>query len=254
MGKKNKNSAVFSIARDILVGCLVFCLVWLICLGIAQGIRNSPRFKIKEISYDPAISFMRSSRLNMLKGKSIFTVNLKAFEQYLQEQYPEISQIRLVRRFPDQIFVLARRRQPLAELRTKSKDVVVDSDGVAISFTPINVKEPLPIVGGLADNLPFALGSSVKSQDVQIALKIIKNFEANKYLAPYRIIKMDITNLSQIEFYMTDSFRVIVDQSNIDEQMRMLSFMLAQAKLKMDEVSYLDLRFKEPIISKKQNS
>ena len=80
----------------------------------------------------------------------------------------------------------------------------------------------------------------------------IEQFEKNRFLAlHYKVIKIDVGHLSQIEIYLSDTFKIIFDQTDIPKKIQMLHLFLSQAKVKEDEVNYIDLRFKEPIVGRK---
>src|SRR5207247_10389142 len=106
MKKKNKKpSLVLIVFRNLIVGILVLWRSIVAGGKVADSFKRSERFKIKTVVVDPSLALIASNRLSALKGKSIFAVNLKNLERQLQLQYPEITQLKLIKRFPDQIEV-----------------------------------------------------------------------------------------------------------------------------------------------------
>ena len=252
MKRKNKEPLIsFGFVRNLVVGILMIFFLCLAAQRVIVDIKTSERFKVREIVYDPDLQFMKSGKLMSLKGRNIFDVDLGALERQIQTQYPEISQLKLSKKFPDEIQVTARRRIPFAQTKLKNKDIVLDPEGIVLSLNGGAGKDLPAIVAADSDHSPINLGMPLRSQDIQAALQVIKAFRMNKSLANRRISTIDVNNLSQIEFQMADSFKIIVDQVSVQQKIQMLSFLLAQAKLNSEEVNYIDLRFKEPIIGKK---
>ena len=257
MKRKDKKSVFsFALLRYFVVGLLVVFLLTAAGQAVWTHLRSSDLFKIKTVVVsDPSMQFIKASRLVNLKGKSIFALDLKPLTQRLQAQYPEIAEIKLLKRFPDQIVVITKKRTAFAEVRIKNKEIIVDGQGVILSMGLPASPPDLPLIVGINPEKTWSTpGRQLQGQDSKTALALIKTFRSNKYLSVYKILRIDVTNLSQIEFYLTDTLKVIVDQNNIFDKIQMLSLMLSQAKLKLEEVNYIDLRFKEPIIGRKMGN
>ena len=110
----------------------------------------------------------------------------------------------------------------------------------------------LPLITGL--RLPkgrMTIGSLIENEDLQVALGIIRVFRTERALVSYKISKIDVGNLSEIYFYLTESLKVIIDEENFRHKLRILALVLSQAKSELNTVKYIDLRFKEPILGKK---
>ncbi len=257
MKKRNKESAKssffsFYFFRNLFVGILVIGLIFVLGRALFVNVKTSELFRIRSIVVsDPSMQFIKSSRLINLKGHNIFSVNLNLLARQLQLQYPEIAEIKLLKKFPDQIVVATRKRFPFAHTSIRNKDLALDAQGIVLSSSS-KIPQDLPLILGVApQKSPIVPGTQLKSEELKIALDVLKIFRMNKYLSVYKILRIDVTNLSQVEFYLTDSLKVIIDQSNISEKIQLLSLILSQAKLQIEEVNYIDLRFKEPIIGKK---
>ncbi len=62
---------------------------------------------------------------------------------------------------------------------------------------------------------------------------------------------INIENLSKIQLTLSNQLDVIIDRDKVAQKIRVLGVILAQERLDLKEVKYVDLRFKEPIIGKK---
>ncbi len=249
--KKNKKPLLsFRLLRNLTLSIFVIFLILVLYQSIMRELKASRHFKIREIVCDPTLQFLKSSRLASLKGKSIFEVNLSALQKQLQNQYPEISQLKLSRRFPAQIRVSAQKRIPFATIEINHKNYTVDPEGIILSQS----WRDLPVITGLKPRREIIFpGQILKGYDLQSALKVLKAFKTNKYLSATQILRIDVESLSQIEVYIhiPGELKILVDQNNIAQKIQMLSLLLSQAKLKLEDVHYIDLRFREPIIGRK---
>ena len=154
----------------------------------------------------------------------------------------------MVKRFPNQVSVLAKQRVPYAQLQIQDKIVVLDREAVILSLEDKKDKNLPDIVGTKLKNPKLVLGMPLKGSDIWLTLKIIKLFSANSAFDPYVIKGVNIENLSKIHFTLSNQLDVIIDRDKIAQKIRVLGIVLAQDRLDLGDVKYIDLRLKEPII------
>lgn len=85
-----------------------------------------------------------------------------------------------------------------------------------------------------------------------MAIAVIKAFRESKGLANFSIKKIDVTNLSAMEMTISNDLKIMVDRENLAMKMQMLGILLSKDDFNPAEIKYVDLRFKEPIIGKKE--
>lgn len=235
-----------------------FSLIGLSCLfiaftlgnGFADFLRTSPLFRIKEVVANQSLQFIRSRNLDRLIGRNLFDVNIVEVERRLQLEYPQIANMRIYRQFPNRIYIDAKRRDPFAVILMKKQEIVVDREGAVLSFAPPpDVRLPL-VSGAVVDHVPPG-GRQLKNFDVATALAIIRAVQGNEHLRMIPVVSVDVTNLSRIQCALANEVKIIIDQDKIEQKIRMLGIVLSQGNLKTEEVNYIDLRFREPIIGKK---
>ena len=95
------------------------------------------------------------------------------------------------------------------------------------------------------------IGVPLTGKEVQIALKVIKAFKDNKVLSSMPMWEIDVENSSMIYFTTLNNIKIIIDKNEIEQKINILGIMLAQAKLDLAQIKYLDLRFREPTIGQK---
>ncbi|HOW34808.1 MAG TPA: hypothetical protein PL155_00125 [Candidatus Omnitrophota bacterium] len=249
--KIKKTKASVYILKNIIILIVLVFFSFLTYQKVAFLLRHSDYFMIRSIICEPSLRFMEASLVSNFKGKNIFAVDLKKIERHLRVEYPRFTQLKILKRFPDQILVAARERAPFAQTKVNGKIVTLDPQGAMMEVST-DLDDRLPFIIGVRLVVPkFVLGSRVDSIALRAAFEVIKAFRSEPELAGYHIAKIDVTNLSQIYFYINDDLRIIADQENIVRQLKILGLLLLQAKTELKDVKYIDLRFKEPILGKK---
>lgn len=251
MARKKKKKLAASNLKTGLFGLSALVLGVVLFIGISSFLNKSDYFKIKIIKYDPALEFINKRYTERLKGKSIFAVDLQKVQKQLSFRYPQVKNLRVVREFPNQISVVAKSRSPVAQTRLLEKNLTLDDNGVVLSTTT-KLDKNLPLIKGIKYASPkIDVGLPLKGKSISTALNIIDEFDEHRTLAHYQIAEVNVANLSNIQFDLSNKLRIIVDRDNMKQKMELLSVLLAKGRLRLKEVKYIDLRFKEPIIGKK---
>ena len=252
MRNKNKRSkSSTSILKNFVIAIFTFFALFVFYKKGIYFLRHSDYFTVKDIWYESSLKSIESSELSNLKGKSLLQIDLKKIQRQLELRYPQFGQLRVLKRFPNQILVVAQKRSPFAQARIEARNITLDEKGVVLSTTE-GLDNHLPLITGVsALRARILAGSLIESRDLQLALTVIKIFKTDKVLSKYRIFKIDVSNLSEIYFYIVDNLKIIIDEEDFDHKLKMLGLLLSQAKLEPNSVRYIDLRFKEPILGKK---
>ncbi|MDP8265986.1 MAG: cell division protein FtsQ/DivIB [Candidatus Aceula meridiana] len=246
--KKKVSSPRVPVFRYFVVLLLVGFLLFVSGRKILGLIQNAHYFKVKEIVCASDTQFDYVKKFSYLRGKSIFKVNLAEVQKELQWAYPQAAQIRVARRFPSQIVIELETRMPFARFAMQGVNGTIDSKGYVISKS-IDGQDSLPIIVGFSvSEKDIKVGSAISSQALKVAIKIVSEFNRIGALSSYQIQKIDVKNLSKINFYLTQKFNIILDQDNIVEKLHLLSAVLSRAKLDIEKICYIDIRFKEPVI------
>ena len=252
MAKRKQLSVPPSVIKFFIVLIVLIAVgIWMYN-GLTYYFLTSPYFKVETFAVDdPALNFLEKQDLWKLRGRSIFMVNLKQLQGSLSAKYPQIAQLKIVKNYPDQLLVQAKKRFALAQTILKRRIFVLDDQGVILNFLA-HVDSTLPIIRGLSEkNKNIDLGFPVMGKDLAEALKIIKVYQEHKVLASYPMVDINIENQSKIELTIINNLKIIIDREKIEQKMNVLAVLLTQAKLDLEDIKYLDLRFQEPIIGKK---
>jgi len=220
-------------------------------IGTSKLIIQSQYFKVKAVIIEPSLQFINKKDIEKLIGQSIFLVDLKKLHGRLEYRYPQVSQLRIMKQFPNQILIKAESRNPIAQ--TRINDILLTLDlGAVVLSTSTKLEKNIPFIVGLPERSEtISLGEPVRGKEVRLALRIIRLFNENHTLSKYGIDKINVENISNIYLNLTNGLKVIVDHDNLSRKIKLLNFMIAQSQINLKEVKYIDLRFKEPILGKK---
>ncbi len=218
---------------------------------VTSYFKGSEHFFVKEVWISPSLRFINARELSKLKGKSMFAVDLKAIRRQLQSQYPEVDQLRIIRKFPDKIWIVAKRRAPFAFIAANHNRMILDENGVVLSFIG-NVNLILPMIEGVRLDRRAILGQPLNKEELDIALDIIKTTQEETHSSPFKISRVDVSNLSRINCDFSNNLRVIMDRDRISQKVRKLGVLFSEGHIDFNEVEYIDLRFREPLLGKKQ--
>ncbi len=212
---------------------------------------NSHYFQIALVSKDPALNFINDGNLEKLIGKNIFDVDLVDLQKNLLAQYPQVAQLRVVRRLPNQLMIVARQRHPFVEIQLKNRAFTLDQHGFILFSTPV-AQGTLPVILGIKEtNQRFAIGVPIQSEEMESALNIVRIFKSTPSLLSYQLSKIDIESLAKINLCLSNNLNVIIDSQRVEDKLKLLTFVLTHGGIRLEEIQYIDLRFQEPILSKK---
>ena len=249
--KKNKVYIPPAVAKTIAAVILALVIGWLIYIGITKFVTNSEYFKVRAVILEPSLEFISRRDISRLIGKNIFTVDLQSVQKRLARKYPQVDRIRVIKQFPNQLLITARKRLPFAQVSMRNKTITVDEQAVILSSaTGRKVSLPL-ITGGRPINKPIAPGVSLKNRRIATAIKIIKAFSLCEPINDYSIANIDVGNLSKIYLNLSNGLDIIVDTDKINKKAEILGLLLSQGKLDLKNIRYIDLRFKDPVIGKR---
>ena len=203
--------------------------------------------------------------LSYLKGRNIFSIDLRKEADYILDYCPDFSKVRLAKVLPNRIFVDFIKRKPVAFVRLY-KYYFVDENAVFFYSSSEPQDLELPIIAGLETKV-FAVkpGKKYNVRELALALNIIKEAKSNKILKDYKIKKIDVANPSNTLVFITlpsnpadysngkrvlapEYLEVRIGEDDIKNRIIFLGGVVAQANKNLSNIKYIDLRFKEPVV------
>ncbi len=238
-----------------ILGILMMLLVLVAgaLLGVRQTVRffvTSEMFVVTEVVRSPGLEGVQSSYLDALIGRNIFNVDLRRLEGQIRSQYPGLDRLRIQRQLPHRIYLVAERRDPVMIVVVGRNEWLVDQRGVLVSEAG-RASQGLPVVTGVPVAAEVSYGKPIRSREVAVALKILAAMAENEYLKGLRVVSMDVESLSKITVQMADRGSIVMDEYQVEGKLGQLGVLISQPGFDLKTVRYVDLRFKEPILSAK---
>jgi len=245
--KSSVNISTIAVIR-VIVFLFIGFILFTAYVDTVEFLKSSPLFEVKEVMVDRSIGFIDMRMLKDLKGTNIFKVDINKIDRQISQQYPYISQLRIVRQLPDSILVLAKKRNPLMQIYFKGKYLLVDTEGVALYY--YLKPAALPQVYGIPLERDRAfLGGHIRGQELSKIVEILNVFRSSSYLSRWRIHSVEAGNLSKIDLLVGENMHVILDQDDTQDKIGLLQMLISANKIDLNKVKYIDLRFKEPVIA-----
>lgn len=267
MKKNNKNinpAFLRKISKFILIFLLCGSVLGLSAIYLKRILSNSDYFKIRDIITNEATI----AEFSDLKGRNIFSIDLKKEAEYILGFCPDCKRVSIIRILPNRLYVYFVKRQPAAYLRLY-KYFYVDQDGVIFESRGDTSLE-LPIIAGLETKIfgPKP-GRKYDIRELNFSLSLIREIKKNRQLSHFRVINIDASKLSDVSILLTISgdylgynknsvlpapvitFEVKCSQDDIKNKINILGNLIVQTKKDLNNIKYIDLRFKEPVIKLK---
>jgi len=192
-----------------------------------------------------------------IKGKSLFSLDIKSISSNLLRSNPEYKEIYVYREFPSTVVVEATKRIPFAQIKGR-RYYPVDKEAVIINegkLKPLDGLIPLEI-GEYRRSL--RKGSNIKSEKLEYAFNLIDALADQGFLEGGGQVKLiNSSHLDAVYFTFTqessspqdwslgEGIKVIVGKGDIGRKLKLFKDLINQElKGKMSSVNYIDLRFK----------
>ncbi len=249
MKKSNKFKFPVKLITVILI---IFLALFFIMGYIWRIIRTSDYFRVADIiAHAPS-----TIDLSYLKGRNIFSINLKKESANALQYNPDFKKVRLARVLPNRIFVDVVKRSPIAWVKSYKYFLVDESD---VLFSPqAGIQDTdLPVITGLESKISRAgAGSKCNIRELVSALDLIRGFTENKRLRDYKIKRVEVGSSSGVTVFISlplsqQYLEVRFGQVNLRDKIVFLADLAADANRNLSDITYVDLRFKEPVIRPK---
>lgn len=245
------NGEIFRIA---IVVFLVLGMLGIAWAAMSSYFRHSRLFLVRNISVAEGLGSLDIPELTRLKGNNIFGIDLGMVEEKIQEKYPQIADLRVLRRFPDEICVLGTHRSAVMAVLMDGRQLSVSVDGFFIGAVDRSDGAILPVVKGLARQKTLP-GTAIEDPNVSIAFQLVDLFRKEQALAALELKGVDLSDTARIVCVVGSDktrFDVVMDKDNLAARVHTLSVIIGRTDIALEEVKYIDLRFNEPVIGKKK--
>ena len=234
---------------------LIFCCLILL-VGIGYAIYNASVFKVKATDIKSNMS-LNGSLKEKIKGKSLFSLDIKSISSSLLKINPEYKEIHVYREFPSTVIIEATERIPFAQIKDRryypiDKEAVVINEGTQ---KPLDNLIPLEI-GEYKRSL--RKGSNIKSDKLEHAFNLMNALGDEGFIgADSQVSLINSSHLEAIYFIFAqknsqkrdwplgEGIKVIVGKGDFRRKIKLFKDIVDQElKGKLFLVNYIDLRFK----------
>lgn len=243
--------------RGILLIMLVLALI-LIPLYIFRSLADSDYFRVRDV----VTNDMQADDFSYLKGKNIFALNIGDEAAKIRAAYPQCRSIRVIRVFPNRLFIEFIKRKPIAYVKLY-KYFSVDDQAVLFFAPGQEERQDLPVIIGLETKIfgPKP-GRQYNIRQLNAALEVLALIRKNKALRQYYPKSIDVSDPAGMSLLMPVFpkgaaapsagrqylFEAKLSYDNLAEKIIILAGLIAQARPETANIKYIDLRFKESVI------
>lgn len=221
--------------KSLVFKLLKWAFLLVIILAILYLLFYSPIFTIKNFIVDKNFPTSINEHLEQIKGKNIFLIKSSKIKADLLNNFPELTEISVIRGLPDSIKITYNERNPKMIWQTGGRYFLVDENGII--FREIQGVTDLPLVKDNND-LAINIGSHVVSVNFinfvnELRPKLKEGMEFDHFEVNETTFQLDAITVSRLKLKF-DTTR------SIDSQLEALKKFLADRPNEAED--YIDLR------------
>ncbi|MFH1189334.1 MAG: cell division protein FtsQ/DivIB [Candidatus Omnitrophota bacterium] len=242
---------IVSKATTVLV---VFVFLIFAAILLKAFLHESDYFKLRSVDVkasflDARASSSISSRiLSAYKMNSIFSVPLARIAQYIQSSYGDVRDVSVRISLPDKLVVNLKLRRPVALVKS-GKFYPVDEDGVVLpAGSRVDALNDIPVINGIDIR---TVNSRYASRSLKLALGLLEEIRHTRSLSSLGVAAINVYDPRNMSFSLKNGVEIRVGDEKFRERLDLLSKALRDPRLVMDNIAYIDVRFKDIIIGPK---
>lgn len=257
--KKFKKFEVNDKARDAIISKTMTILVISVFLVFAvmlvkAFLQKSDYFKLRAVDVkasflDPrAASSISSQVFNAYRSRNVFNINLKYIAQNIQNSYGDVRDVVASISLPDKLVISLKLRRPVA-LINSGKFYPVDEDGVILpGGSRVEALNDLPVISGLDIR---TINSRLTCKNLKLALDLLGEIRRSRALSSFGVSSISVYDPRNMSFCLKNGVEIRIGQENFRERLNLLGKALRDPRLALDNVRYIDVRFKDIIVGPK---
>lgn len=176
-------------------------------------------------------------------------LNEHKVENEIYAQNPQLSSIRIVKKYPGTIVIDVKESTPVAEILTEKGSIIFNDAGriVQINATSDLQRSDLPVISYYQKlNIhEYAVGDAIGKEDLEYALNFLGQLKTVKVT----IERIDITSPYMIVLVNAQERYLITVEKDRDVQFQEFKLVYERLLQKGEKYSQIDVRFEKPIIT-----
>jgi cell division septal protein FtsQ len=265
MGKKNnKRQLHFSPWLFIVIIFILFLISGVFLFN--SFLRNSSLFMVREINVLNQGGL--KPNLEYLKGRNIFSLNLKEITEDIKGNFFSVEDVRISRFLPGRLIIQIRERQPIAVVvlgsKINPKHFFVDKGGMLLDIKDSDMKGKI-FISGLSDRLTNPRAGKVYYDQLFLySLDLIKSMGNFSDLKPYNIKRININDSLNLSFFIepviltngadlvrSNVIEAIMPMKDLSAKIKILTKLLNALSDNISNIEYVDLRFDKPVVKQR---
>ncbi|MCX5680586.1 MAG: hypothetical protein NTZ95_08125, partial [Candidatus Omnitrophica bacterium] len=216
-----------AVKRNITAALLVSVTALVLFMMVRVFLYHSGYFTLRKVRTESlfldqkAVYSINSQILKAYGGRNIFSVPLKGISQSLKRIYPDSKDISVSLLLPDRLNVAVRFRRPVALVRD-FKLYPIDDEGMVLSSVGAAYVKDLPVIEGAGIRYDERRGRKSSSEKVKLALDLLKEIRASRYLTEYGAVSINTSNTSNISYRTKSGIEVFAGSDNFGGRLDML--------------------------------
>ena len=195
-----------------------------------------------------ASSFISNQVFNAYMGRNVFDINLRNIAQHIQKSYGDVRDVVVRISLPDKLVISLKLRRPVALVKS-GKFYPVDEDGVVLpGGSRVDLFNDLPVISGVDIK---ASRSRETYRNLKLALKLLEEIRLTRSLSSLGVASISVYDPRNLSFCLKNGVEIRVGEENFRERLDLLGRALRDPRLVLDNVRYIDVRFKDIIIGPK---
>lgn len=245
--------------KALIVPAVIIGLILALAGGLRTFFVRCPYFGLNKVNIEgPREEKYLAIRQGLL-GKNIFLLRLEGLKREIETLFPDASCELIERRLPDELRIVLRKRQGIAQIRKASRFYLVDQSAMIMDSLPDAAFIALPVISGLEDKIKESKpGQSYNIKELNNALELIRLKNENPLLRPYNLVRIDFSKGGQASLFILEGVidsgivrkkdvpkplvEVKFDPEKPVETIKVLALLLSKRGLSIENLEYIDLK------------
>lgn len=207
--------------------------------------QRAEAFRVTQIQLPPRSSLRVPESL---MGQNLWDVDLEAVAADLAKQQPSFKTIRIVRQLPNTLRIETVPRLPIAQVRL-DRWYPVDGDGFVFQQSSDETTNHLIRLEGLTGSA-IKVGRENTNERLRLALRVLDKLRHAPTSLARRLTHINVTNPQEIRLVIDGETEVHCgSEEELDAYVHRLVSTLKVIGKQQLSVRYIDVRFREPVIS-----
>jgi cell division septal protein FtsQ len=234
---------------------VVFIFIIFASVLVKAFLYESNYFKLRAVDIkasflDPrAGAYINSRILNAYKLRNVFNIDLNSIAKDIQNSYGDVRDVVVRISLPDKLIVSLKLRRPVALIKS-GKFYPIDQDGVVLpSGSRVDALNDLPIINGIDIR---SGNSNLTRRNIKLALELLGEIRLTRSLSSLGVASINVYDPRNASFCLKNGVEIRMGEESFRERLNLLSKALRDPRLVLDNVKYIDVRYKDIIVGPKE--